>query len=60
MSLATLIGFLAGIILFIGSIFLATDNYFVFLDFPSFLMVVGGTFASTFISYEPRYVLQAF
>lgn len=60
MSLATLIGFVAGIVLFLGSIFLATDNYFVFLDFPSLLMVVGGTFASTFISYEPRYVMQAF
>lgn len=60
MSLTTIIGFLAGIILFLGSIFLATDNYLVFLDFPSFIMVVGGTFASTFISYEPRYVYQAF
>lgn len=60
MSLATIIGFLAGIILFVGSIFIATDNYLVFLDTASFLMVVGGTFASTFISYEPRYVMQAF
>ncbi|CAA7615246.1 motility protein A [Magnetospirillum sp. UT-4] len=60
MSLATIVGFLAGILLFLGSIALATDNYLVFLDGPSFIMVVGGTFASTFISYEPRYVLQAF
>ncbi|MBI2235561.1 MAG: MotA/TolQ/ExbB proton channel family protein [Magnetospirillum sp.] len=59
MSLPTIIGFLAGIILFLGSIVLATDNYVVFIDFPSFIMVVGGVFASTFISYEPRYVYMA-
>ena len=60
MSLATIIGFLAGIALFLGAIFISTDNYLAFLDMPSFIMVVGGTFASTFISYEPRYVMQAF
>jgi chemotaxis protein MotA len=60
MSLPTIIGFLAGIILFVGSIVIATNNYGAFWDFPSLIMVVGGTFASTFISYEPRYVLQAF
>jgi chemotaxis protein MotA len=60
MSLATIIGFLAGIVLFLGSIFISTDNYLAFIDLPSFVMVVGGTFASTFISYEPMYVMQAF
>lgn len=60
MSLATIIGFLSGLILFVGSIFLATDNFLVFLNLASIVMVVGGVFASTFISYEPRYVLQAF
>lgn len=60
MSLTTIIGFVAGIILFLGSIYLATDNYLVFLDLASFVMVIGGTFATTFISYEPRYVFQAF
>lgn len=60
MSLTTIIGFVASILLFIGSVFLATDNYLAFLDLPSFIMVIGGTFASTFIAYEPRYVFQAF
>ncbi|HSV30382.1 MAG TPA: flagellar motor protein MotA, partial [Candidatus Omnitrophota bacterium] len=60
MSTATIIGFIGGLVLFFGSIFLATDNYLVFLDLASLIMVVGGTFASTFISYEPRYVMQAF
>lgn len=43
--------------LFFGAIFMATDNYWVFVDIPSFIMVVGGTLASTFMAYEPRYVL---
>lgn len=59
MSITTIIGFVAGIALFLGSIYIATDNYLVFLDLASFVMVIGGTFASTFISYEPRYVYQA-
>jgi len=59
MSTTTIIGFVAGIILFLGSIYIATDNYLVFLDLASFVMVIGGTFATTFISYEPRYVFQA-
>lgn len=59
MSTTTIIGFVAGIVLFLGSIYIATDNYLVFLDLASFVMVIGGTFATTFISYEPRYVFQA-
>jgi chemotaxis protein MotA len=48
-----------GIVLFFGSIVISTDDYLIFWDIPSLIMVVGGTFASTFISYEPRYVMQA-
>jgi len=43
--------------LFFGSIFFSTDNPTIFLSLASFVLVVGGTLASTFISYEPRYVL---
>lgn len=60
MSTATIIGFLGGLILFFGSIVMSTDNYLAFFDIPSLIMVVGGVFASTFISYEPMYVFQAF
>jgi len=60
MSVATLLGFLLGICLFVGSILLSTDNYFVFLEGAGFIMVVGGTLAATFVAYEPRYVIQAF
>jgi chemotaxis protein MotA len=59
MSLATLLGFLFGIGLFVGSIILSTDNYFIFLEGAGFVMVIGGTLAATFVAYEPRYVLLA-
>ncbi|MGB0694163.1 MAG: motility protein A [Rhodospirillaceae bacterium] len=57
MSLATIFGVLFGFGLFMLSVLLSTDNYLLFLNFPSFIMVLGGTLASTFIAYEPRYVV---
>ncbi len=57
MSIPTIIGFLGGVGLFLWAIVSSTDNYFMFLSLSSFVMVVGGTFASTFISYEARYVI---
>lgn len=57
MSFATLFGLIIAFALFFGSIAMSTDNYVVFFHFPSFVMVVGGTLAATFISYEPRYVV---
>lgn len=59
MSLATILGFLFGFGLFFGSVILSTSNYMIFVSAPSLIMVVGGTFAATFISFEPRYVIQA-
>lgn len=59
MSINTFIGFLAAFGLFLGSIYISTDNYMVFVSASSFVMVVGGTFASTFIGYEARYVRLA-
>ena len=57
MSLATILGVIFGFGLFVGAVVTSTDNYLMFLSLSSFVMVVGGTFASTFIAYEPRYVL---
>jgi chemotaxis protein MotA len=57
MSFATILGVLIGFGLFIGSVVLSTDNYLIFMNAPSFIMVVGGTFAATFVSFEPRYVI---
>ncbi len=59
MSLATILGVLFGFGLFVLSVFLSTDNYLLFIDLPSIIMVIGGTLAATFISYEPRYVIQS-
>lgn len=57
MSIATIIGLLIAFGLFGGSIVMSTDNYWIFLSLASLLMVVGGTLAATFVSYEPRYVM---
>jgi len=56
MSLSTFVGVLIGMGLFLASIFLSTKNVWIFLDLASFLLVAGGTLASAFISYQPRYV----
>lgn len=57
MSLSTLIGVLGALGVFLGSIFIATDNWYAFIDLPSFVMVFGGALTRTFIAYEPRYVI---
>ena len=60
MSIATLLGFLAGVGLFIGAIMSATDNYMsFFVSGPAVIMVLGGTLAATFIGYQARYVFLA-
>jgi chemotaxis protein MotA len=56
-SIATIIGMLGAFGLFVGSIALTTDNFLIFVNVGAFCMVVGGTLAATFISYEPRYVM---
>ena len=60
MSIATIVGFLAAMGLFLGAIATATDDYAIFISASSFIMVFGGTLAATFISYEPRYVILSF
>ncbi|MBL6945401.1 MAG: MotA/TolQ/ExbB proton channel family protein [Rhodospirillales bacterium] len=56
MSLAIIIAFIVALVIFLGAIFTATDNYLAFISFSSFLIVVGGTMAASFVSYEARYV----
>ena len=60
MSIATIVGFLAAMGLFLGAIATATDDYAIFISASSFIMVFGGTMAASFISYEPRYVILSF
>ena len=57
MSISTIISMVLAFGLFIGSVVYSTDNYWVFVDLPSLVMVLGGTLSSTFMAYEPRYVL---
>ncbi|MFT5182509.1 MAG: chemotaxis protein MotA [Alphaproteobacteria bacterium] len=59
MSFNTFVAALVGFGLFIAAIALSTDNFMVFLSGAGFILVLGGTLASTFISYEFRYVLKA-
>jgi chemotaxis protein MotA len=58
MSLNTFVAALLGFGLFVGAIALSTDNYLVFLSLAAMILVLGGTLASTFISYEFQYVLD--
>ena len=60
MSLAALLGALLGVGLFCWSVIMSTDNYLSFWDFPSLLMVLGGTIAFAYMSYQPSYVNIAF
>jgi chemotaxis protein MotA len=59
MSLGTIIGFIAGIGLFIGAVLTETNDFAVFISLSSFIMVVGGALAAAFISFEARYVILA-
>ncbi|MEP4380051.1 MAG: MotA/TolQ/ExbB proton channel family protein [Alphaproteobacteria bacterium] len=58
MSLNTFVAVLVGFGLFIAAIALSTNNYFVFMSGAGAILVLGGTLASTFISYEYTYVLS--
>ena len=65
MSIGTIIGFLAGIGLFVYAIITGQDSSappypWVFLLPNSLLMVLGGTIAATFIAFKDNYVIQAF
>ncbi|MDH5692886.1 MAG: MotA/TolQ/ExbB proton channel family protein [Gammaproteobacteria bacterium] len=57
-SWETIFGIVAGFGLFGYAIFLSTDNTAIFWSVSSILMVLGGTFAATMISYQARYVLR--
>lgn len=59
MALDTLLGLLVGFGLFVVSILLSTDNFIIFVSVESLLMVLGGTLASTFISYRSAYVWKS-
>ena len=59
LSIGTILGFLGGVGLFCYSIVANTQNYFMFISPSSLLMVVGGTFAATFISFNEKDIFRA-
>ena len=59
-SLATVAGTFFGFCLIIGAIVHGTDNYMSFLSAEGFLIVIGGTIANSFMSYQAPYVIRAF
>lgn len=60
MSLGTILAFLAGFGMVVASIVSATDRPMAFVDIPSVIVVIGGTIAACFISYEPKSAVKAF
>jgi len=59
MDIATIIGLLGGTFLILASLILG-GSPLVFVDVPSILIVGGGTFATTFIKFTMREVLNSF
>jgi chemotaxis protein MotA len=60
MNWVSIIGFLISLVIFCGSIFVETQKWQVFLNLHAFALVIGGSFASVFVSYRGRYVIKAF
>jgi chemotaxis protein MotA len=59
-SLATIAGTIFGFMLIVGAIAHGTRDYLSFLSMEGFLIVIGGTIANAFMSYQAVYVLKAF
>ena len=59
MSVGAIASFVMGFALVIGSVLAATDRPESFVDVPSLLVVVGGTVAALFISFEPKSAVSA-
>ena len=53
-SVGAIASFIMGFALVVGSILAATDRPQSFVDFPSVLVVLGGTLAALFSSFEPQ------
>lgn len=60
MSFATLLGTIFGFSLIFGAIIHGTDDYGSFLSMEGFLIVVGGSVANAYMSYNARYVNKSF
>ena len=59
-SLATITGIIFGFCLILGAIAHGTDHYMSFISAEGFLIVIGGTIANAFMSYQASTVITAF
>lgn len=60
LSLSTVAGTFFGFALFLGAIIHGTSNYLSFVSLEGFLIVIGGTVANAFMSYNGPSVMLAF
>lgn len=58
-SFASLIGATFSILLVIGAIAIGSNSFFAFWSIEGLMIVVGGTLAVAFMSFQANYVLQA-
>lgn len=59
MSIGTLLGVILGFGLLFGAIFIGANDVHVFLNLESFLIVIGGTLANAYMSYQASHVKSA-
>ena len=58
-SIASVIGAAIGFSLLLGAIAHGTDNFGAFMSVEGFMIVVGGSLAVAFMSFQANYVLEA-
>ena len=58
-SIASIVGAAFGFLLVLGAIVMGTKNYFAFLSIEGFMIVIGGSFAVAFMSFQANHVIEA-
>lgn len=58
-SIASVIGAAVGFVMILWAIVHGTDNYIAFVSFEGFMIVVGGSLAVAFMSFQANYVMEA-
>lgn len=58
-SIASIIGATFGLLLVLGAIMLGTENYAAFVSLEGLMIVVGGSLAVAFMSFQANYVIEA-
>lgn len=58
-SIASVIGAAFGFVLVVTAIVLGTDNYAAFISVEGFMIVIGGSLAVAFMSFQAHYVFEA-